>query len=441
MQTTLPAQTTHDPIVESVQILEPLETTSKTVGLGEVVRLAFESLVANKVRALLTMLGVIIGVASVVTLLSLGEGASASITGQFSALGTNVLNISPGQPGNRGPGSASVAVSLTMKDVAVIERLNLPVVGPSPRFNGNAQVVASAADKSATIAGIQPVYREIESLSLASGSFIDESHVQSAAQVTVLGHTLAQELFGSGQAIGQTIRINNQTLRVIGVVNEKGGGLGVSVDDMALVPITLAQQRLFGGRTPDGNDWQVSSIAVSVTNTDDIPAVEEQIKIALRGAHELDADGSEDDFNIINQASFLDTLNTITTLFTWFLGAVAGISLLVGGIGIMNIMLVSVTERTREIGLRKAVGARSQDILLQFVVEALVLSTVGGLIGLLLGSILPVAATALGLLEANISLTTVTIAVGFSMAVGLFFGIYPARRAAQLNPIQALRHE
>jgi putative ABC transport system permease protein len=427
----------------SLPILEPLgERGSSTVGIGEVVRLAFDSLLANKTRAFLTMLGVIIGVASVVALLSIGGGASNAITSSVASTGTNVLTIMPGSPQNRGPGSTGSAQTLTLADSEAITRLNLPIIGPSPRYGGAAQVVAPAADSNATITGIEPAYFEINSLSLKSGSFIDDAQVRGSSTVTVLGANLANTLFGSGEAVGQVVRIKNQSFRVIGVLETKGSsGFGGSVDDQALVPLSVAQQRLFGARTPDGNGWKVSSIAISVPETDNIKSVTTQIETLLRDRHHVAADGSGDDFDIFDQASLLSTLTTVTSLLTVFLGAVAAISLLVGGIGIMNIMLVSVTERTREIGLRKAVGARGRDIMLQFVVEALVLSTAGGLIGLALGSAIPLVITLLGVLDAPVTWGTVLIAVGFSMGVGLFFGIYPARSAARLNPIEALRHE
>ncbi len=428
--------------LHDIPILEPLgNLDTATLSLTEVVRLAFDSLLANKVRALLTMLGVIIGVASVVTLMALGGGASSAITGQFTSLGTNILTIAPGSASNRGPGSIGTAQTLTLADSQALAALKLPITGPAPQLGGQTQIIAPAADKNATVTGITPEYQQIDSLTVVSGQLIDTSHVNGVSKVVVLGDTLAHDLFGNGQALGQTIRIKGQSFRVIGVLNRKGSSGFGSVDDQALVPLSVTQRDLFGGRTPDGNGWKVSQIRVAVRDTDTIANTEQRIKALLREQHNLNPDGSEDDFQVLNQASFLTTLNTVTSLLTAFLAAVAGISLLVGGIGIMNIMLVSVTERTREIGLRKAVGARPQDILLQFIVEALALSTIGGLIGLIVGSIIPIAVTLLGVLNAPITLSAIALSVGFSMAVGLFFGIYPARRASQLNPIEALRYE
>jgi putative ABC transport system permease protein len=411
-----------------------------TLNLGDVVRESLESLFANKGRALLTMLGVIIGVASVVALLALGNGARASITSQVQGIGTNLIYVLPGAPSSRqGPGGTSTAQTLTMDDAQAIGTLGLPLAGIAPQFSDTTRMVAPAADKYGQVVGTAPAYFEMSNLQAAVGAVFTDADARGASPVAVLGSNLAKDLFGSGQAVGQTVRVKDQALRVVGVLAPKGGFGGA--DDQLFVPITVAQQRLFGARTPDGNSYRVGNITLSAQKSEDVQAIQNRVAVLLRDRHHLKADGSIDDFQVVNQASFLSVLNNITGLLTTFLAAIAGISLLVGGIGIMNIMLVSVTERTREIGLRKAVGARGQDILLQFIVEALVISLAGGLIGLIFGALVALVVTLTGLLTASVSLMSVLLAVGFSMAVGLFFGIYPARRAALLNPIDALRYE
>ncbi|MCU0503990.1 MAG: ABC transporter permease [Anaerolineae bacterium] len=426
---------------DSGEMLAPLDADAGAgFNLAEVVRVSFDSLFANKTRSFLTMLGVIIGVASVVALLSLGSGAQAAITGQVQSIGTNLIFVMPGSLSGR-PGETVAAQNLTMDDVQAISNLGLPLNGIAPQFSGKADIVAPSADKNASIAGTTPAYFTLQDLRPASGSLFDEGQNRAGAPVAVLGANLAKDLFGNGMAVGQTVRIKNQTLRVIGVLAAKGGGGMTSVDDQLFAPISFVQERLFGARTPDGNSLRVASIMLSARNGDDVNAIQDRITVLLRERHRVKADGSGDDFSVMNQASMLSTMNNITSILTAFLAAIAGISLLVGGIGIMNIMLVSVTERTKEIGLRKAVGARGQDILLQFIVEASVVSVTGGIIGLIFGVLIAGLVTLSGALTATVSLGSVVLAVGFSLAVGLFFGIYPARRAARLNPIDALRHE
>lgn len=422
------------------RVLTPVEESGRNgLDYNELIRVSLDSLLANRLRTFLTMLGIIIGVASVISLMTLGNGASIAITSQFSALGTNVLTIFNSRP-NRGPGQSGNLAPLTMADVKAIEVMRLPIVGPVPQFSSNATVTAAAAEKSAQILGTTATYKQVQNVTMESGTFFTDANVQGASQVVVLGANLKTYLFGDGEAVGQMVRINSVACRVIGVMASKGGGAFGSVDDQALVPITLAQNRLFSARTPDGN-LRVSVISLSVVNAEDVEFTEQRIQMALRDKRKLNSDGSEDDFNVLNQASFLSSLSTITSLLTTFLAAIAGISLLVGGIGIMNIMLVSVTERTKEIGLRRAVGAQSRDILMQFMIEATVLSMLGGIIGVIMGSILPIALTVTGTFEAPITIDSILISLSVSLATGLFFGIWPARNAARLNPIQALRHE
>jgi len=404
------------------------------------IRIALRSLGANKLRSGLTMLGIIIGVMAVITMLSIGRGMQNTVTAQISSIGTNLLFIRPGGTQQGGVRQQETQATLTQSDADAL--MSLPnVVAVAPQVDAFGQIAYLGNNSVGRVLGVTPEYQDALNANVASGEFVSSSQVQGRAAVVVLGSSIATTLFDTADPIGQNIRINGQSFRVIGVMESKGGTGFNNTDAQLYVPITTASSRLMGNQRFRGGDV-VSTINVKITDTSIQDVVVQDISAVLRERHRT---LFQDDFTIQSQQDILNTLNQITDAFTIFLGGIAGISLIVGGIGIMNIMLVSVTERTREIGIRKAIGARKRDILIQFLTEAMVLSLFGGLIGLLLGAGIARIISGVNIgttaLQTVVDLDAVLLAVLFSLGIGVFFGLYPANRAAGLHPIDALRYE
>ena len=408
-------------------------------------RIALASLGSNKLRAGLTLLGIVIGVAAVISLMAIGRGVQETITSRIQTLGTNLLFVRPGgvsQGGvSQGQGSAA---TLTLEDAyALVDPVFAPSVSAvAPELRTSGQVVAGRNNTSTRVVGVTPQYEHVRNFPVSSGEFISAGQVESNAQVAVLGAGVSEELFGFRDPVGQKVRINGRQFQVIGVLESKGSGFLGSLDDQVLVPITTAYYRLSSQRTAQGG-ISVDSINVRMPDVLAMDAALQEVVTVLRLRHRITGD---DDFTVTSQQEAIEALEETTNTFVIFLGAIAGISLLVGGIGIMNIMLVSVTERTREIGIRKAMGAKRRDILLQFVSEATLLSLGGGGFGVLLGLFLTWALNGRTLLGNQPSQTAFSgdiavLALAVSAAIGLFFGIYPAVRAARLHPIDALRYE
>lgn len=397
----------------------------------------FSTLTINKLRTGLAILGIIIGIGSVITLISLGQGSQKSIENQIQSLGANLLTISPsGQNAGGIRSAAGSSTTLTLEDAGAIgsDPSITAVSSVSPEFSRRAQVTAGRLNTNTSIIGVYPQYLAIHKVTIASGSFVTQSNVDSISKVAVLGPQAAADLFGdSVDPVGQTIRTNGQILKVVGVTASKGGTGFTNPDDAIYVPLSTAQKQLFGSTS-------LTSIAVEAKTADLMVTAEDQIGYILLSRHKLNTP-QQADFQILSQNDILSTASQVTGTFTTLLGGIAAISLLVGGIGIMNIMLVTVTERTREIGLRKALGAKKKVIIAQFLIEAIILTFTGGIIGMVLGVGVAFTLSKVMNLAFTVSGTSVALAMGVSGAIGVLFGWYPARKAANLQPIEALRYE
>ncbi len=396
------------------------------------VKLALRSLMANKMRSFLSMLGIIIGVGAVISMLALGAGAQARVMEQMSAMGTNLLLVRSGQSGQRGV-RTTTAQTLTVEDALAIVDEVPEVAAAAPDVSGKVQAKYLNKNANTTLTGANVPYFDIRNYTVAAGRTFTESEAEGMAKVAVLGADAAKNLFEDADPLGETIKVNGMNFRVVGVLKAKGDQGWFNPDDQVLVPYTTAMKQVLGLD-------HLRGINVQVADGANVQEAETAVAKVLRTRHRL-RPGQEDDFHVRNQAEMLEAASTMTQTFTILLGGIASISLVVGGIGIMNIMLVTVTERTREIGVRKAIGARDRDILRQFLFEALLMSGLGGLMGVAAGSGVSAAISRLTQFGTIIEISSVLLALSFSAGVGIFFGYYPARRAARLNPIESLRYE
>ena len=396
---------------------------------------AFRALYRNKMRSFLTMLGIIIGVGAVIIMLAIGQGAEFSVKEQIQALGTNILIIFPGSQQQGGiRGGAGTMTTLTEDDAAAIAKECSAVAYVSPGTRAGGQVIAGNLNWSTSIEGVGPSYLEIRKWKVEYGEFFTDQDIKAATKNCVIGKTIQENLFPDLDPIGQTVRIRNVPFKVVGMLTEKGqNSMGQDQDDIILAPYTTVLKRL--SRFP-----YLRQILVSAVSENDIPVAQTQITSLLRQRHKLMGSETED-FTIRNQADITSTATATSDVLTILLASIASVSLLVGGIGIMNIMLVSVTERTREIGIRMSVGARSKDILTQFLIEALVLSFLGGIFGIAMGVVGSKIISGFAGWPTFITTFSILLSFGFSIMIGIFFGFYPARKAAMLNPIDALRYE
>ncbi len=402
--------------------------------IHDLFRETVSALTSNKVRSGLTILGIVIGIASVIAMVSIGTGAKNSIQASIEGLGSNLLTVTPGvvQPGRGFVSSGrGAAQSLTLDDANALAGLQ-DVAAVSPEIQRRFQIISQTGNNTnITVIGARSAYEKVRNISVGKGSFITEAHDLRLSRVAVLGPTTAEDLFGTtDDALGKNIRINRITFKVVGILTTKGGSGFFNPDDIAIVPFSTMEKILAGTE-------YLSTLSLTVGHKEKMAEVKDAATALLLSRHKT----PEPDFSIISQADILGTLTQVTTSFTMFLASIAGISLIVGGIGIMNMMLTAVTERTREIGLRKAIGARERNITMQFLAEAVMLTLIGGLVGILLGWIVAVVISGVAGIATTVSLESIMMACGVSGTIGIVFGYYPALRASRLNPIEALRYE
>lgn len=408
--------------------------------LQDLLQETHSALTANKTRTLLTVLGIVIGIASVIIMLAIGQGAQNTIQSSINSLGSNILTVESGSGGGGGPGKVSSGIgsgkSITLEDAEAIEKKVQLIDKVVPESSGRFQVIAGAKNTNTQITGTVPIYKDMKALTMEIGVFITEAQSRNFSKVAVLGPTTRDNLFGkNSNPVGKKIKINSNTYTVIGVTKSKGGSLFSNPDDTVIIPLATAMQYLSGGDS-------ISGLTVTTFRVEDLPVVEKSITDLLLDRHNIkDMDPDLADFNIDNLADISSTASSITSIFTILLGSVAGISLLVGGIGIMNMMLTTVRERTREIGLRKAIGAERRDISNQFLLESVIITCIGGVIGIIFGVGVSIIITLSGVLTTIVSAYSILLAFGVSALIGVGFGYYPARKASKLNPIEALRYE
>ncbi|OHA27456.1 MAG: hypothetical protein A3C06_03365 [Candidatus Taylorbacteria bacterium RIFCSPHIGHO2_02_FULL_46_13] len=398
----------------------------------------YAALSANKVRSGLTILGIVIGISSVIAMVSIGTGASNTISSSIASLGSNLIQITPGAQRTQGFGVSTGrggAKTLTNEDANAIATQVADVEAVDSQVTGRYQVTAKGTNTNTTVTGVTSNYPQIRNIQVEEGSFISDTQNNSASKVAVLGPTTRDDLFGEGAegVIGKAIRINGMEFKIIGITVSKGGTGFQNQDDIVFIPARSAQRYLSG-------DEYLTTIAVQASSPDVMTQVQVDITNLLLERHKI-SDATLADFSVLNQNDILSTASSVTSTLTYLLAAIGGISLLVGGIGIMNMMLTTVTERTKEIGLRKAIGAKKSDISTQFLAEAVALTIIGGIIGIALGWVISFVVNLTGVVQTSVSLSSVLLAFGVAAVIGIVFGYYPARRAAALNPIEALRYE